>query len=98
MTALEYRTALRFRTGHDVLLVYVAFVHLAILTLLFFTNCRVLARVVLFLVTTLFETAYILWVNRQAFQCNENLRIRFKMVRGINQLMFCLVRSTMVVI
>jgi hypothetical protein len=75
-----------------------AFALLAILALLAFTNYRVLARVVLFLVTMLFGTAFILWVNRQAFPRNENLSICFKMVRGINQLMFYLVRSTMVVI
>jgi hypothetical protein len=38
------------------------------------------------------------WLYPVYYRCDENLRICFKMVRGINQLMFYLVRSTMVVI
>jgi hypothetical protein len=99
ISVLEYRTALRFRTGHEVLssMVVVAFTLQAILTLLAFTNYRVLARVVLFLVTMLFGIAFILWVNRQAFLCKENLSICFKMVRGIYQLIFYLVRCDLCV-
>ncbi len=69
-------------------LVVVAFTLQAILTHLAFTNYRVLARFVSFLVTMLFGIAFILWVNRQAFLCKENLSICFKMVRGIYQLIF----------
>jgi hypothetical protein len=94
MTALEYRTALRFRTGHDVLS-SIARCRFCASDTFGFRELSYPGQIrLLYRHNALHDCLYSL--AQQAG--DENLRICIRMERGINQRMFYLVHSIMVVI